>query len=448
MKTETALDDTGSGMAGGRSDEAGRTMHEFISRLYPLCRSLSGDGVRETLRIIAERIPLEIHEVPTGTEVFDWTVPKEWNIRDAYIRNSRGETIVDFRNSNLHVVGYSIPVNARLTLAELREHLFTIPGKPTWIPYRTSYFRESWGFCMRHDQFEALAEDTYETVIDSSLTEGSMSYGEMLIRGSSTDEVLISTHVCHPAMCNDNLSGIALATEIARHIADRPRRYSYRFLFVPATIGSIAWLALNQGTLPNIQHGLVLACAGDRGRITYKRSRRGDAEIDRAARCALRDSGEEHEIIDFFPYGYDERQYCSPGINLPVGTLMRTPHDRFAEYHTSADDCEFVAPAALADSLEKALATIAIIEGNGRYINLNPMCEPQLGRRGIYKSMADLEEGETTQLALLWVLNLSDGKNTLLDAAEKSGLRFDTIRKAADILIEHNLLREIAAGRA
>ena len=285
-------------------------MHALMRRLFPICRSITGEGVRETLRIIREHVPIEIQEVPSGTKVLDWNVPREWNIRDAWIKNAAGERIVDFKKLNLHVVSYSTPIKRRMRLAELKEHLFTIADHPDWVPYRTSYYKESWGFCLSENQLGQLNEsDEYDVCIDSSLQDGSLTYGEYLLKGAETEEVLISCHVCHPSLANDNLSGISLAVELAKCMAETPRRYSYRFLFIPGTIGSITWLARNETTVPQIRHGLVLTCVGDAGNVTYKRSRRGDAEIDRAFTHILQHSGTPHRIIDFFPYGYDERQY-------------------------------------------------------------------------------------------------------------------------------------------
>jgi aminopeptidase-like protein len=381
--------------------------------------------------------------VPSGTTVFDWTVPKEWNIRDAYIKNLRGERVVDFHNSNLHVLGYSVPVRKRLAVGELRTHLFTLPERPDWIPYRTSYYHERWGFCVSENQLAALSESEYDVCIDSSLEDGHLTYGEYFIQGRTNDEVLISTHICHPSLANDNLSGIALTVFLARQLEDFSGRYSYRFLFTPGTIGSITWLARNEERTARIRHGLVLACVGDAGKITYKKSRRGDAEIDRAVLKALKDAGETFEVCDFSPFGYDERQFCSPGFNLPVGCFMRTPHGKFPEYHTSADNLELIRAECLADSLSKCLTVIAVLEGNARYLNLSPKCEPQLGKRGLYGSIGGGSDGRLHELAMLWVLNLSDGGNTLLDIAERSGLTFASIRNAADALHQSGLLKEI-----
>ena len=430
------------------AERIGREMHALITRLYPICRSITGNGVRETLSILREQIPLELHEVPTGTPVFDWTVPREWNIRDAWIKNSAGERLVDFRKLNLHVVSYSVPVRSRMNFDELREHLFTEPNHPNSVPYRTSYYKDSWGFCLSHNQLKHLRDDQdYEVCIESSLEDGHLTYGEYLHEGEEADEVLISCHICHPSLANDNLSGIAVAVQLARHIGNMPRRrYSYRFLFIPGTIGSITWLARNEEIVRQIKHGFVLTCVGDAGPVTYKRSRRGEAEIDRAFVHVLRHSGEPHRVVDFSPYGYDERQYCSPGFDLPVGCMMRSQHGQFPEYHTSADNLEFVHPEALANSFEKCRAVIDVLEENRTYINQMPKCEPQLGKRGLYKGLGAGDERRQQELALLWVLNLSDGARTLLDIAERSELPFDAVVKAAETLCATDLLREAATG--
>ena len=418
-------------------------MHRFIAEAYPICRSITGDGVRRTLALIREHIPLEVHEVPSGTPVFDWTVPKEWNIRDAWIKDPSGTKVVDFQDYNLHVLNYSVPVHARMPLEELRRHLFTLPDKPDLIPYRTSYYKEAWGFCLSHNQFRALPEGEYEVLVDSTLEDGSLTYGELLLEGESDREILLSTHICHPSLCNDNLSGIAVMTWLARELQARPRRrYSYRFLFIPGTIGSITWLARNEERVGRIAHGLVAANLGDPGRFHYKESRQGEAEIDNAVLAVLR-SYEDWDYEEFVPFGYDERQYGSPGFNLAVGSLTRTPFGRYPEYHTSADNLDFVQPEALEESLATYLAVMDVLEGNRRYLNLNPKCEPQLGRRGLYRTIGGDDAGRSRELALLWVLNLSDGEHDLLAISERSGMSFAAIREAADALLDAGLLREL-----
>ena len=422
--------------------DTSEALHQLIRRLYPICRSITGDGVRQTLKVLQEYTPLTIHEVPSGTIVFDWTVPKEWNIKDAYIKNSKGERLVDFQKCNLHVLNYSTAIKKKMSLDELKAYTFSLPEHPDWIPYRTSYYKENWGFCLSHNQLSALPDGEYEVFIDTSLQDGHLTYGEYYLKGQTDAEVLISTHICHPSLANDNLSGVALAVFLASHLSKLALKYSYRFLFTPGTIGSITWLSLNEATVSRIKHGMVLACVGDRGKITYKKSRHGLAEIDRVVAQVLKDSGDPYEIVDFSPYGYDERQFCSPGFNLPMGCFMRTPHGQFPEYHTSADNLEFVQPECLGDSLSKCLKIVQLLERNRTYLNLNPKCEPQLGKRGLYGQIGGQTDGRVQELAMLWVLNLSDGNHTLLDIAEQSGLKFGLIKKAADMLLEHDLLKE------
>lgn len=422
---------------------AGDEIHRFARELFPICRSITGDGIRETLRLIGQRIPLEISDVPTETTVFDWTVPQEWNIRDAYIKDASGQRVVDFQDHNLHVLNYSVPVDAKLPLSELKKHLFTLPDHPDWIPYRTSYYKPDWGFCMTHNAMQKLTDGEYEVRIDSTLEDGSLSYGECYLPGESSDEVLISAHACHPSLANDNLSGLTVATFLAQALLARERRYSYRFVFLPGTIGAIAWLARNKEAANRVRHGLVLTCIGDAGGFHYKKSRRGDAEIDRAVAHVLRHCGESAEILEFSPYGYDERQYCSPGFNLPVGCLMRSVWGTFPEYHTSADNLDFITPQSLARSLKVCTSVVDVLEGNRTFSNLSPFCEPQLGKRNLYRSMGG-ESIDVQMHARLWVLNLSDGSNSLLDIAERSGLTFAAVNDAAQILEESGLLAESA----
>ena len=413
-------------------------MHALITDLFPICRSITGDGFRASLRRLSEVVPITLNEVPTGTQVFDWTVPKEWNIRDAWIADADGRRWVDFHESNLHVVNYSIPVRTRMSLADLKDHLHTLPGQPDLIPYRTSYYAADWGFCLSQHALDQLPDGDYEVCIDSTLVPGNLTYGECLLPGSIADEILISVHSCHPSLANDNLSGMAVAAFLARHLSDQPRRHTFRFLFIPGTIGSITWLALHEAEIRKIRHGLVLSCLGDPGPLTYKRSRRGTATIDRAATHVLKEQG-AHALRDFVPYGYDERQYCSPGFDLPVGCLMRTPNGEFPEYHTSADNLDFVRSESLEHSLRQTLAIIEILEHDELYVNLNPKCEPQLGRRGLYASKGGTAPPDF-QMAMLWVLNLSDGHHRLIDIAERAALPFMAVRDAAHALRDAGLL--------
>ncbi len=418
-------------------------IYQLIETLYPICRSITGDGFRESMQILKEHIPLELHEVPTGTQVFDWTVPREWNIRDAYIKSAAGEKVVDFQKSNLHILNYSVPYQGKVKSAELKEHLFSLPEHEDWIPYRTSYYKENWGFCLTQKMLDSLSDEEYDVFIDSSLEDGFLTYGEFFIKGELEDEFLISCHSCHPSLCNDNLSGMGVATYLAKHLSQKKNRYSYRFLFIPGTIGSITWLSLNEDKISKIKHGLVIACVGDSGKMHYKKTRRGDAEIDRAVTHVLKHSGDDYEIMEFSPYGYDERQYSSPGFNLAVGNLSRTPHGRFQEYHTSADNLDFVKAEKLADSYFKYLAIINVVENNKKYLNTNPKGEPQLGKRGLYSTMGGRKDASDYEMSLLWVLNLSDGEHSLLDIAERSGIPFSSIHNAANALLDCDLLEEV-----
>jgi aminopeptidase-like protein len=429
------------------ASEMARELFEMVSTLFPICRSITGDGVRKSLRQLQRWVPLTLQEVPTGTKVFDWVVPNEWNIDDAYVKNDLSQRVIDFRKSNLHVVNYSVPVRKKLPLSELREHLFALPEKPDWIPYRTSYYKETWGFCLSQRQLDSLEDAEYEVCIESSLKPGSLTYGEFIVPGKQKKEVLISCHCCHPSLCNDNLSGMVVAAKLAQLISTRAPRYTYRFLWSPGTIGAIAWLALHEEILPHIKHGLVLSCVGDSGPFTYKRSRGGVAEIDRAVEHALQFSGAAFNLVDFTPLGYDERQYCSPGIDLPVGSFMRTPNGKYPQYHTSADDLNLVSGASLAESLDALLSVVDVLEKNGRYLNLSPKCEPQLGRRGLYRLVGGTNSSRFEE-AVLWVLNWSDGKHSLLEIAEKAKLPFSTIVEATKGLETCNLLRRLPDERA
>jgi len=420
------------------------SMYGLVRDLYPICRSITGDGVRATLARIERDLPAPLvrSEVPTGTQVLDWTVPNEWNIRDAYIAHPDGTRVVDFRASNLHVVNYSVPVRARMSLAELRPHLFTLPDHPDWIPYRTSYYAETWGFCLGQRALDALPDGDYDVCIDSTLAPGHLSYGELVLPGDEPAEIVISTHVCHPSLCNDNLSSIAVATALARELAARPkRRFTYRFIFAPGTIGAIVWLAQNRDVVPRIRAGLTMTCLGDASPFTYKRTVGGRAEIDRAAALVLRDRGQGDHEIDFFPYGYDERQYNSPGFRAPIGSLMRGRHGQFPEYHTSADNLAFVSAERLAESLEIVRGIVDVLEANRTYQNLAPEGEPQLGKRGLYRATGGTNIPDLN-LAMLWVLTLSDGGHALVDIAERSKMPFASIRAAADLLRDGGLLAQ------
>lgn len=430
-------------LAGRIPPDIGDQLLGLVRTLLPFNRSITGQGVRDTLAAIGDVAPLEVHAIPTGTQVFDWTIPKEWNLKEAYIEDSRGNRIVDSRNSNLHVVGYSVPIDARMPLAELKRHLHTLPDQPDWIPYRTSYYKETWGFCLSHRQLEGLTDGEYHVRIDASLEPGVLNYGEAVIPGRSTDEFLLSAHVCHPTLCNDNLSGIAIAAWIARLLAQQRRRYTYRVLFIPGTIGAIAWLATHRETLGRVKHGLVLALLGRSAPLTYKKTRNGTAEIDAVAAHVLRRRGGSHEILEFSPWGYDERQFNSPGIALDVGRLSRGSEGGYPEYHTSADDFDLLNAAALGESFAALCEIIDVVERNGRYRNLRGYGEPQLGKYGLYENLGGASSVTAARLALLWVLNQSDGSHSLLDIAERSGLLFDDIVFAAERLHAAGLLEPL-----
>jgi len=414
-------------------------MYELIEELYPICRSITGNGVRETLDRIGQRVPLQIHEVPTGTQVFDWTVPREWNVEEAFIEDADGNRLIDFANHNLHVVNYSVPVDKVCTWDELRPHLHTLPDKPDWIPYRTSYYKENWGFCLAHRDLDRFGPGPFRVCIRSSLTNGSLTYGETVIPGATDREVLFFNHVCHPSLCNDNLSGNAVLAELASRLRERQPRFTYRFVWAPGTIGSISWLSRNQAIVPKIHAGLVAVLLGDAGPFHYKRTRTGATEIDRVVEFVLKEQGVAAKLLDFSPYGYDERQFNSPGIAAPVGRLTRTPNGEYEEYHSSADNLDFVRPEHLEESLQVLERVVTVLEGNARYRNTAPNCEPQLGKRGLYGSTGGTQPKQREH-AMLWILSFSDTRHSLLDISAKSDIDFDIVRAAADDLLAAGLL--------
>jgi aminopeptidase-like protein len=424
---------------------AGAQLHAFASELYPICRSITGAGVRKTLELIGRRIELSWHEVPSGTKVFDWEVPLEWNIEDAWVRDADGRRVVDFRAHNLHILNYSEPVRSTLTLEELKPKLYSIPAHEDWIPYRTSYYRRQWGFCMRERELARLQPGKYEVVIDSSLAPGSLTYAECVIPGRSKDEVLFFTHICHPSLANDNTSGMAIASALAAWLASEPRRYSYRLVFAPGTIGSLCWLQRNEQRLARVRHGLVLGLLADSAPFTYKRSRRGDCDIDRVVEYVTHGLDAQSRVIAFEPYGYDERQLCSPGFNLPVGRLTRSVNDGYAQYHSSADDLSLISASQLEQSLAACKQVVEVLESDRRYVNLSPKGEPRLGKRGLYGAVGGRSPADRER-AMLWVLNQSDGGASLLDIAQRSGIDFPTVSRAADELAKASLLR--VAGKA
>ncbi len=426
-------------------------MKNLLEKLFPICRSITGNGVRKSLDIIKEytKTDLNIIEIPSGKKVYDWEIPKEWNINTAWVKDSNGNKIIDFDLNNLHLVSYSIPIDDYMSLDELKKHIHTIPDKPDWIPYRTSYYNEDWGFCISHKHLEELEvfdgvsnSGEYHVYIDSTLEQGNLSYGELFLPGKSNEEILLSTYICHPSMANDNLSGPVLLSELAKNLAKEDLHYSYRFLFIPETIGAIAWLSENENKLNNIVGGLVATCIGDSGVIQYKRSRQIYSMIDNIVERVLKDTAaiEEYDIKDFEPLGSDERQFCSPGINLPIGCLTRTPYGEFEEYHTSADNLDFVTEYNLQASFDILKEIIYYLEYNKTYINVNPKCEPNLGRRGLYDLIGAGDRNKSIPL-YKWILNYSDGKNSLIDISNKCDIKFEHILEAAKDLEMKDLIK-------
>ena len=413
----------------------------FAAALYPICRSITGDGLRQTLRRVSTAVDLSMVEVPSGTAVFDWEVPQEWNIRSALLRGPDGRVVADFAEHNLRIVNYSEPVQATLPLEQLRPHLHCHARNRDWIPYKTSYYRRNWGFCLRASELDSLPPGDYRVEIDSSLEPGALTYGEAVLPGSSSREVLVFTHACHPSLANDNVSGLVVASAWAQWLSGRSRRFTWRFVFAPGTIGSLCWLRNNEADLGRVEHGLVIGLVGDGAPLTYKRSRRGNAAVDSIVPHVLAELDPRARTIDFEPYGYDERQLCSPGFNLPVGRLTRSVNDGYPQYHSSADDLSLISAESMAASLEACKAITEVIEGDRRYVNLMPRGEPRLGKRGLYGAMGGNSPAQT-EMAMLWILNQSDGEHSLLDIARRSGLGFAIVRDAAEALERAGLLSE------
>ena len=449
-----------------RSSKLENELFSLMQELFPICRSITGNGVRKTLKILKKEIDLKIVNVPSGTKVFDWKIPYEWNIKDAYVKNSKGERVIDFKKSNLHILNYSTPIKKTISNKNLKKHLHTLPEKPNSIPYVTSYYKKNWGFCVAHHTLKSFDEDRYFVHIDSTLKPGSLTYGEFFIKGQTKNEILISTYICHPSLCNDNLSGIVVTTILAKLLSKTDTYFSYRFLFIPETIGAITWLSKNQKNLSQIKSGLVVTCVGGNGGFTYKKTRDNDSEIDKISIDVLKHTRKKFETRDFFPYGSDERQYSSPGIDLPIGVLMRTPYYEFKEYHTADDNLNSIKKFALNDSLIMLLKIILQIEKKKPsfnrnqknetsklkseiYQNLNPYCEPQLGRRKLYRNISksrlvDKKNSENmVELSICWVLNFSDGLHSLKEISQKSNLPLKLLRKTAKLLIEKKLLKKI-----
>lgn len=421
------------------------SLEKYFDRLWPLNRSLTGNANRETLGILSEIIDLKISEIPSGTECFDWKVPPEWNVNEAWIKDSSGKIIVDFSKNNLHLLGYSTGFSGKLELDQLKEHLYSLPEQPDVIPYLTSYYKRKWGFCITDIQLKKLREDTYEVFIDANLNEkGSMTIAEAVIKGETEEEVLFSTYICHPSMANNELSGPLVTAFIFNELRKSgKKKYTYRFLFLPETIGAVYYLSVNGEKLKKkLFAGYVVTCAGDRGNFTYKRSRNGNTAADRAAEIMLKQKTEEYIIEDFFPTGSDERQYCSPGFDLPVGSLMRTRYGKYSEYHTSADNREFISFKKMEDTVRMYLDIVNVLEKNAFYKNLKPFCEPQLGKYGLYPDIGSDKGTSETVSSIMWALNLSDGNNDLITISEKSRTGFEKIAEACEILEKKGILEK------
>jgi len=417
----------------------GQAMHDLATRLFPICRSITGPGIRETLRILQEFIPLQIHEVPTGTPVFDWTVPKEWTIRDAFIADSSGRRIVDFRRNNLHVVGYSTPVDRQMSLAELDEHLFSLPEQPGAIPYVTSYYKERWGFCLPHRQRLELKPDVYRVFIDSELKDGSLTYGECVFPGDTKKEIFLSTYVCHPSMANNELSGPVVAAFIGQWLQSRPRRYTYRVVFIPETIGSLTYLSRHLEHLKkNVVAGFNISCVGDERAFSVVSSRYANTLADKIARHALASMSPDFKTYSFLDRGSDERQYCSPGVDLPLVGLCRSKYGTYPEYHTSLDDLTLVTPAGLAGGYEMVRRCLEVLETNHTY-KVTCLGEPCLGKRGLYPTLSQ-KGSATTVRRMLDVIAYADGSNDLLSIAERIGASIWDLMPIAEQLQQADVL--------
>lgn len=426
------------------NQEREHKMFTLLAELFPICRSLTGEGVRKTLETLGLEIPLQMHFFPTGMKCFDWEIPEEWNIRSACIKDQSGNIIVDFANNNLHVVSYSEPISGWFSLDELKPHIFTLPEQPASIPYVTSYYHRQWGFCMAHRDLLALTDQKYYVEIDSSLSPGELIIADTVLPGVIEKEILLSCYFCHPSIANDSLSGVVLVTHLYQELVRQERYYGYRFLFVPETIGTIAYLSQHKNSIKkHLYAGFVVTCVGDPGPFNYKQSRHGHHAVDRVTENVLKYSGFSYQIRPFWPGGSDERQYCSPGFNLPVGSLMRSIYGEYPEYHTSDDNLSFVTKKSLGESLEVYLLVLNALQGNGLYRNTNPYCEPQMSKRGLYPKWRTQETRDEEIQRRMWILNYSDGEHALIDIAEKMNVSIFSLIDTARELQETGLLERI-----
>jgi aminopeptidase-like protein len=438
----------------------------LFHRLFPICRSITGEGVRQTLAILGEYTHFSVNEVPSGTVCYDWIVPDEWNVRDAYVADSTGKRVIDFRANNLHLVSYSAPVDIVLSFADLVPHLHTLPNLPNAIPYRTSYYNRTWGFCLTHEQFQRLdRKETYRVVVDTTLAPGSLTYGEARLPGRSGQEYLISTYVCHPSLGNDNLSGVVLWTMLLQELRQRSLRHSYRFIIAPETIGALAYIASHEEEIKKLAGGLIVTTVAGPGQFGYKCTWRGDHMIDRSVRLTFDELKLDYIEYPFDVNGSDERQYSSPGLRVPVGTICKDKYYEYAYYHTSLDNLDFINASNLVETLKLYLLTIEKLEQNRTYRSQNPIGEPMLGKRGLYPKVggairqmaaepptAHAERGYQVDVgslqygneldAIRWLMFYSDGQTPLLDITEKTGLPMRQLSEVAQKLIQNGLLAE------
>ncbi len=418
-------------------------MYNLAEKIFPICRSITGNGVRLTLEYLKEEFAdMKIYEVPTGTQVFDWNVPKEWNIREAYIENSKGEKIIDFKDNNLHVMGYSLPIDCDMTLEELKKIIYTQPDQPDWIPYVTSYYKERSGFCMSENQKNALQEDVYHCVINSELREGSLTYGEVLLKGDTEKEILLSTYICHPSMANNEVSGPVVTIELAKWLASlEKRKYTYRIIFIPETIGAITYLSRHLDIMKkNTIAGFVLSCVGDNRIYSMVETRYGNTLTDKLLKNVLRYHYPNYKLYDFMHRGSDERQYNAPGVDLPVCAVCRSKYGEYPEYHTSADDLSLISEEGLQGTFELMKKCIRALEYNC-YYKVNCLCEPQLGKRGLYPTIS--QKGSYDAIVdMRNLLAYADGKNDLIDISNQINCSIDMLIPIIDKLEENGLIEK------
>ena len=425
-------------------NKEGTNMYILAERMFPICRSLTGNGFRGSLNILKEIVPeINVHEVPTGTQVFDWTVPNEWNCTGGGIYTLNGRKVIDFSDSNLHILGYSTPVDLVISREELLEHVYTQPDQPDWIPYVTSYYKDRWGFCMSENQKKTLSEEKYHVIINSTLSPGSLTYGEILIPGESEEEILFSTYLCHPSMANNELSGPVVQTELIKYIQQmQHRRYSYRFVFCPETIGSITYCSRNLEVLKrNVKAGFVLSCVGDDRTYSIIESPYANTLADRVLSNVLRFHYPEYKRYSFLKRGSDERQYCSVGVGLPVCGFCRSKYGEFPEYHTSADNLDLISPEGLQGAYDVMVKVIHTLENNF-YYRMRCKGEPQLGKRGLYPSISQKGAYDAV-ISLCDFIAYADGKNDLIGISDIIGVPTTELISVKDKLIDNELLEKV-----